>query len=134
MGVITEAMTRLRHEIGAWHHARAAWRGNLARQTEERRARVLALCSGFERDRSTARRAWFGLTPAGRQAAGIDTQRPMAELAESDARAERQPSAPVVQKPQPPETAAPVAAPVAPPPAARWSPSHKPKSKRSKKH
>ncbi len=58
MGVLTQAMTRLRDEIVSSSHARMALRGALTRQTEERRAQVFDLCAAFARDRAGARRAW----------------------------------------------------------------------------
>jgi hypothetical protein len=60
MSALSEAMTRLRNEIVSSRHARVALRGDLLRQTDERRRRVSALCAGFARDRAGAHRAWFG--------------------------------------------------------------------------
>jgi hypothetical protein len=64
MGVLTETTMRLREEIVASRHARAALRGNLVRQADERRTQVSALCAGFASDRAGAQRAWAGRAPA----------------------------------------------------------------------
>ena len=69
MGVLTEATMRLREEIVALRRMRMALRGDLVRQTDERRTRVSALCAGFARDRAGAHRAWFGPTLSERQTA-----------------------------------------------------------------
>jgi hypothetical protein len=71
VGVLTETAMRLRDEIIALRHARVALRGDLLRQTGERRTRVSALCGGLARDRAGAHRAWFGPAPAKRQAAAV---------------------------------------------------------------
>jgi hypothetical protein len=60
MGVLTVTMTGLRDQIVSSRQARVALRGDLVRQTGERRLRVSALCAGFARDRAGAHRAWFG--------------------------------------------------------------------------
>ena len=70
MGVLTKAMTRLRDEIVTSRRSRLAFRNDLARLTAERHVEVNALCTAFARDRAAAQRAWSGLTPAGREAAG----------------------------------------------------------------
>jgi hypothetical protein len=62
-------MMRLRGEIGALRHERAALQSELVRQTGERRTQVSALCAGFARDRAGARRAWSGPTLSERRAA-----------------------------------------------------------------
>ena len=71
MGVLTETTMRLRDEIVARAEP-GALRGDLARQTNERRMRVSALCAGFARDRAGAGGAWFGPTPGERQIASGD--------------------------------------------------------------
>jgi hypothetical protein len=58
MGVLTQAMTRLRDEIVSSSQARKALRDALIRQTSEQRAQVTALCSSFAHDRAGARLAW----------------------------------------------------------------------------
>ena len=50
MSVLTETMTRLHEEIASANRSRKAFRGELVRQTEERRSQVSALCTGFARD------------------------------------------------------------------------------------
>jgi hypothetical protein len=74
MGVLTEAMTRLRGEIGAWRHKRVFLQSDLVRQTEERRTRTSALRAVFARDRAGAHRAWFGPTLSERRAAEMHQQ------------------------------------------------------------
>ena len=64
MGVLTETTMRLREEIVAARHRRVALRGDLVRQTDERRNRVSDLCAGFAVDRVGAQRAWVGRAPA----------------------------------------------------------------------
>ena len=68
MGALTEAMMRLRGEIGGLRHARVVMQHDLARQANERRSRVSALRAGFARDCAGARRAWFGPTLSERRA------------------------------------------------------------------
>ncbi|HUY13901.1 MAG TPA: hypothetical protein VMX16_09780 [Terriglobia bacterium] len=129
MGILTETMTRLRDEIVSSRHARVALRGDLVHQTDERRSQVSALCTAFARDRAGAHRAWFGRTPAQREAAERERQRTMAELASAKPRAERQPSAAAEGEPQRHKTAEPVPAPAVPLPQAQRTP-----FKGSKKH
>src|ERR1035437_5003576 len=76
---------RLRDEIVASRHARVALRGDLVRQTDERRTRVSALCAGFARDRADALRAWCGPTLAERQTAERQKRRRLAEEATAKA-------------------------------------------------
>jgi len=87
VGVLTETMTRLRDEIVSWHQARVVLRGDLVRQTDERRAQVSALRAGFMRDRAGARRAWLGPTLSERRAE--NGQRKLAAEAESKVQEER---------------------------------------------
>ena len=68
MAVLTETMLRLRGEIVTWRRERVVLQHDLARQVNERRIRVSALCATFARDRAGAHRAWFGPTPSERQA------------------------------------------------------------------
>jgi membrane protein involved in colicin uptake len=68
MGALTEAMMRLRGEIGGLRHARVVMQHDLARQANERRRRVSALRAGFARDCAGAHRAWFGPTLSERRA------------------------------------------------------------------
>ena len=63
MSVLTETMTRLHNEIVSANQSRKAFRGELVRQTEERRSQVSALCTGFARDLAGAHRAWLGRSP-----------------------------------------------------------------------
>src|ERR1035437_9081592 len=76
---------RLRDEIVASRHARVALRGDLVRQTDERRTRVSALCAGFARDRADALRAWCGPRLAERQTAERQKRRRLAEEATAKA-------------------------------------------------
>jgi hypothetical protein len=85
VGVLTETAMRLRDEIVASRHARVALRGDLVRQTDERRTRVSALCAGFARDRADALRAWCGPTLAERQTAERQKRRRLAEEATAKA-------------------------------------------------
>ena len=89
MGVLTEAMMRLRGEIGAWRHERAALQNDLVRQTDERRTGVSALCAAFARDRAGAHRAWSGPTLSERRAAERQ-RRLLAEEATAKAEQERE--------------------------------------------
>jgi hypothetical protein len=92
VGVLTETTMRLREQVVAWRQVRAALRGDLVRQTGERRARVSVLCAGFARDRADARRAWFGPALSGRLAAERPPRQP----------AERPPVTPLPQAHKPP--------------------------------
>jgi len=74
MGVLTQTMTRLHEEIVSANRSRQALRGELLRQTEERRSQVTALCTGFARDLAGAHRAWLGRTPLRRSAATSKTE------------------------------------------------------------
>ena len=74
MGVLTQTMTRLHEEIVSGNRSRQALRGELMRQTEERRSQVSALCTGFARDLAGAHRAWLERTPSGRSAATRKTE------------------------------------------------------------
>ena len=89
VGVLTEAMMRLRGEIGAWRHERAALQNDLVRQTDERRTGVSALCAAFARDRAGAHRAWSGPTLSERRAAERQ-RRLLAEEATAKAEQERE--------------------------------------------
>jgi hypothetical protein len=122
MSALSEAMTRLRNEIVSSRHARVALRGDLLRQTDERRRRVSALCAGFARDRAGAHRAWFGSALSERQTAERPPQRGLAEEARAKARVEGQPPAAPPAKPQRHASAEPVPAPVARSPKARRPP------------
>jgi hypothetical protein len=128
MSALSEAMTRLRNEIVSSRHARVALRGDLLRQTDERRRRVSALCAGFARDRAGAHRAWFGPVLSGRQTAERPPQRGPAEEARVKARVEERPSAAPPAKPQRPASAESV-----PARAARAPKTRRPLSKGSKK-
>jgi len=150
VGVLTETMMRLRGEIGAWRHGRVALQADLVRQTDERRTRVSALCTGFARDRAGARRAWFGPTLSERQTAERQKQRRLAEEATAKAQAERQrrlteearakaqaekqPPATPKAEPQRHEPAKPVPAPAARPSVAPLPQAQRPPFKGSKKH
>jgi cell division protein FtsN len=99
MGTMTQAMTRLRDEIVSASHSRLAFRGDLVRQTEERRSQVSALCAGFARDRAGAHRAWYGRTPAEREAVAQEEERRLTKLARDNARTEQH--QPAIAKPDP---------------------------------
>jgi hypothetical protein len=124
-------MTRLRDEIVSSRHSRLAFRGELGRQTEERRSQVSELCSAFSRDRAEAHSAWFGRTTAERQAAGREGRRELAVPTAAKTPAEPQP--PAVQEPRKREAVASVAVPFVRPPAATFPPAHKSHFKGSKK-
>ncbi len=149
MGVLTETAMRLRDEIVASRHARVALRGDLVRQTDERRTRVSALCAGFARDRADALRAWCGPTLAERQTAerqkrrrlaeeatakAQEKQRGLAQEATAKAQAEKQPPAPPKAEPQRHQAAKAFTAPHARPPVAPLPPARKPPFRGSKKH
>jgi hypothetical protein len=122
MGVLTEAMMRLRGEIGVWRRQRAVLQHDLARQTQERRIRVSASRAAFARDRAGAHRAWFGPTLSERRAA----ERPQQRVAEeTKAKAQREQRLPAAAKSQPQRHT-----PVKPVSA----PAHRPTHKGSKKH
>jgi len=90
MGILTNAMMRLRDQIVSSRHSRLAFRGELVRRTAERRSQVSALCTAFARDRAGAHRAWFGPTLSERQTAERQQQRRLAEEARAKAQAEKQ--------------------------------------------
>ena len=121
MGVLTEATMRLREEMMAWRHMRVVLRGDLVRQTDERRTRVSALCGGFASDRAGAHRAWFGPTLFEGQTAERQQRRRLVEAARAKAQAEEQPPATPKAEPRSHEPAKPVPAaqaPIAPVPRA----------------
>jgi hypothetical protein len=122
MGILTQAMTRLRGEIVSSRQSRDALRGALARQAAERRTQVSALCTAFARDREGARRAWSGRTPYEREAAGREERRGLAE------RPERRSPAVAAHEP-----AKPVRAPTERPPVAPLPPAQRTPFKGSKK-
>jgi hypothetical protein len=137
MGVLTVTMTRLRDEIVSSRRARVALRGELVRQTEERRTWVSAVCAGFARDRAGAQRAWFGPTLAERQAAEREHRHRLLEEAAAKAQAEQSrpaPLAPPKAEPQRHETAKPVPAPQVLAPVPPLSQTQKPPFKGSRKH
>ncbi len=150
MGILTNAMMRLRDDIVSSRHSRLAFRGELVRWTAERRSQVSALCTAFARDRAGARRAWFGRTPAEREAAEREKQRRLAEETKAKAQAgeqrktaeavkpkarpeEQAPATPKAE-PQRQEPAKPVPEPAAHPPVAPLPQPHRPPFKESKKH
>ena len=90
VGVLTETTMRLREEMVAWRQMRMALRGDLVRQTGERRNRVSALCAAFARDRAGAHRAWFGPTLSEGHAAEKRQQRGLVEAAKAKSPAEEQ--------------------------------------------
>ena len=134
MSSLTKAMMRLRDEIVSSRHSRLALRGELVRQTAERRSQVSALCKAFAGDRAGAHRAWSGRTPAEREAAGKEQQRRLSELASARARAARQAPAPAERESQIRGTAEPVPEPAMRPPAAPMPPAQKKSLKGSRKH
>lgn len=88
MGVLTVTMTGLRDAIVSSRQVRMALRGDLVRQTNERRISVSTLCAGFARDRAGAHRAWFGPSLFEVQTAERHRQRRPAEPAAAKAPAE----------------------------------------------
>jgi hypothetical protein len=82
MGVLTVTMTGLRDAIVSSRQVRMALRGDLVRQTGERRMRVSALCAGFASDRAGAHRAWFGpaKAPADEQPPATPNAEPRADM------------------------------------------------------
>jgi hypothetical protein len=68
-----------------------ALRGDLVRQTDDRRIRVSALCAGFARDRAGAHRTWFGPALFEVETAERHRQRRLVEPAKAEAPAEEQP-------------------------------------------
>jgi hypothetical protein len=149
VGVLTEATMRLREEMGAWRNMRMALRGDLVRQTDERRTRVSALCAGFAGDRASAHRAWFGPKLSKRQTAEMPRQprraeeakakseeerRVLADEARANARAKQQPSAKPKAETHRHAPAEPVAAPATRPPGAPLSRANRRPIKGSKKH
>jgi hypothetical protein len=133
VGVLTETAMRLRDEIVDLRHARVALRGDLVRQTDERRTRVAALCAGFARDRAGALRAWCGPTRSERQTAERPVRRKLAEEATAKAQ-EKQSPAPPKMRPQRRAVAKAVTAPRARPPVAPLPHTRKPRFKGPKKH
>lgn len=104
MGILTETMSRLRDEIVSASRSRQTFRGELVRQTEERRSQVSALCSAFARDRAGAHRAWHGRAPsahatAKRESARREEQGWPAELARTKTRAAQHAPAPAARPP-----------------------------------
>jgi hypothetical protein len=94
-----------------------ALRGDLVRQTGERRARVSALCAGFARDRAGAHRAWFGPALCEGHAAEKRQQRGLVEAAKAKSPAEEQaPATPKAETRRREPAHAPVPAPAARPP------------------
>jgi hypothetical protein len=94
VGVLTVTMTGLRDAIVSSRQVRMALRGDLVRQTNERRISVSNLCAGFARDRAGAHRAWFGPAPFEVQTAERHRQRRPVEPAAAKAPAEEQSPAP----------------------------------------
>jgi hypothetical protein len=128
VGVLTVTMTGLRDAIVSSRQVRMALRGDLVRQTDERRTRVSALCGGFARDRAGAHRAWFGPTLFESQTAERQQRRGLVEAARAKVQAEEQPPATPKAEPRSHEPAKPVpvpvpaAAPAAPAPIASLAP------------
>ena len=134
MGILTQAMTRLRGEIVSSRQSRLALRGALVRRAAERRSQVSALCAAFARDRAGARRAWFGRTPVEREAAEREDLHRLAEQAKTKARPERQPPATAEQEPRKHEPASSVRAPAERPPVGSLPPAQRTPFKGSRKH
>ena len=129
MGVLTVTMTGLRDAIVSSRQVRMALRGDLVRQTDERRVLVSALCAGFARDRAGAHRAWFGPALFEVQTAERHRQRRPVEPTTAKAPAEQHPPAAPQAEPRRHEPAKPSA----PLPQAR-KPLFKKVFKGSKKH
>ena len=134
MGVLTEAMMRLRDEIVSSRHVRVALLGDLVRQTNERCAQVSALCAGFAGDRAGAHRAWFGPVLSERQTSEKAPQRRPAQAAGIKAPAQKQPSATPKVESRGRASARPASARAARPRVAHSSRERRPLSKRLKKH
>ena len=116
MGVLTVTMMGLRDAIVSSRQVRMALRGDLVRQTDERRMRVSALCAGFARDRAGAHCAWFGPAPFEGRTAERPRQRGVAEAATAKAPTEQQlPVTPKAESRRHEPARKPVAAPAAPP-------------------
>ena len=134
MGVLTVTMTGLRDAIVSSRQVRMALRGDLVRQTDERRTRVSALCAGFARDRAGAHRAWFGPSLFEGRTAERRTSA-AGGGATAKAPAEEQPPATPKAEPRRHEPAnKPVAAPAAQPSMAPLPRAKKRSFKGSKKH
>ena len=104
MGVLTQTMTRLHDEIVSASRSRQALRGELIRQTEERRSQISALCTGFASDLAGAHRAWLGRTPLRRSPAagkteGAEQQHIPAYPARAKGRAKQKPQTANAPKP-----------------------------------
>jgi hypothetical protein len=104
MGVLTQTMTRLHDEIVSASRSRQTLRGELIRQTEERRSQVSALCNGFASDLAGAHRAWLGRTPlrhspAARESEAAEQQPIAAHSATAKGRAKLKPQAAHAPKP-----------------------------------
>ena len=134
MGVLTETTMRLREEMVAWRHMRVALRGDLVRQTDERRTRVSALCAGFASDRAGAHRAWFGPMLSEGHSAERHQQHRLVEAAKAKAQAEEQPPATPMAEPRRHEPAEPVPAQAAQSPIASLPRAERRFFKRSRKH
>jgi hypothetical protein len=135
VGVLTETTMRLREEMVAWRHMRMALRGDLVRQTDERRIRVSALCAGFAGDRAGAHRAWFGPALFEGHAAERRQQRGLAEAAKAKAPTEEQALAtPTAESRRREPANEPVPAPAARPPVAPLPRAKRGFLKRLKKH
>ena len=93
MGVLTVTMTGLRDAIVSSRQVRMALRGDLVRQTNDRRISVSNLCAGFARDRAGAHRAWFGPALFEVQTAERHRQRRPVEPAAAKAPMEEHPPA-----------------------------------------
>lgn len=135
MGVLTVTMTGLRDAIVSSRQVRMALRGDLVRQSDERRTRVSALCAGFASDRAGAHRAWFGPTLVEGRTAERPHQRRPVEAAKAKAQPEEHPPATPKAEPRRHEPGnRPVAAPAAQPSRAPLPQAKKSFFKRLKKH
>jgi hypothetical protein len=135
VGVLTVTMTGLRDAIVSSRQARVTLRGDLVRQTDERRIRVSTLCAGFARDRAGAHRAWFGPLLFEGQTAERPHQRGVVEAAKAKAPAEEQPPAtPKAEPPRHKPAHKPVAARAAQPSVATLPRAKRRPSKGLKKH
>ncbi len=100
MGVLTESTAHLRDEIVTSRQTRAAFRRQLVEETKARQVRVGGLLAAFAGDLAGARRAWFGLTPAGPRAIEREKQRRLAEGARAEPRQDLPATPPLAPHPK----------------------------------
>ena len=131
MGRLSKAMTRMRDEIVISRQSRLAFRGELVRQSEERRSRVAALCATFASDRAGAHGAWFGRKSVERPGAVREQQPTLASPAKALVPPAQQPSVTPEPKARDRVASEPVATPAVRPPASRSEIARRRRLKRS---